>query len=412
MFMLGGMELGSDQRRISVAFFDEAVAFGGSVVVLSHLVQNLDRTRYLPLVVTSLDLASIEKLFRPEDVLCRFRPPMNYANRVRWMALCPSNFEWANRIWAYLFTVVSMVVNLPEKAWLHYKIWRSKPDIVHVNNGRDGLIVARRFNIPLLYHFHGMFQEMLLQPYDSRQTAAAFVSISKHITSEAIKCGVPPDKIIDIPNPAPVVTVSAGSRQTWRRKFRFADDAIVLAHVGRLVSWKGQIEFVKAFAQIARKYPHVIALIVGDDLEGLESAYPKALRKLVIELGMEKQVVFSGHVEDILGLMSAMDVVVHSSISPEPFGLVITEAMAAGAAVIGARLGAPIEIIEEGVSGLLVNPNDAEEFAAGLERLISDKSLRERLASSGRKRALEVYSPKLFASRVEEIYARIASSAR
>ena len=405
------MELSSDRPRIGILFFDEAVAFGGSVVVLSHLVQNLDRTRFQPMVVTSLDQASITKLFRPEDILCWFRPPFNYASRVRWMARCPTDAKWAVRIWAYLFTALGMIVNLPEKVRLYWRIWKAKPAICHVNNGRDGLMAARRFGLPLLYHFHGMFKKMLLQPYDSRHTAAAFVSISRFITEEAIKCGVPPEKIVDIPNPAPVFSIVAGARATWRNKFQLRDDAVVFAHVGRLVFWKGQIEFLKAFARVAKAHPEAMAVIVGDDVEGLQSEYPESLRKLVKDLGLEKQVVFSGHVEDVVGLMSAMDVVVHSSILPEPFGLVITEAMAAGAAVVGARLGAPMEIIQEGETGLLADPKDTDEFARTLERLISDKDLRARLASNGRTRAIEVYSPKLFARRVEEVYDRIGRSA-
>lgn len=327
------------------------------------------------------------------------------------MSRCPTGAKLAVRVWAYLFTAMGVILNLPANIRLYYRIWRAKPAIAHVNNGQDGLLVARRFGIPLLYHFHGMRKAMLLQPYDSRHTAAAFVSISKFITAEAVKHGVPPEKIVDIPNPAPVVSLPPGIREAWRSKLQLGDQTIVFAHVARLVSWKGQAEFLRAFAGIARTRPDTMAVIVGDDVEGLQSAYPKSLRELVKDLGLEKQVVFSGHVEDVVGLMSAMDVVVHSSTSPEPFGLVITEAMAAGAAVVAARLGAPIEIVQEGETGLLVDPTNTVEFTQALERLASDRDLRRRLGSNGRKRAFEVYSPQLFAKRVEEVYEKIVRTA-
>lgn len=402
------MENSISNERTRIVLFDEAVAFGGSVVVLSHLLSGLDRSRFQPLVVTSLDAASVRQLFRSEDILCWFRPRLDYSDRIRWMAKGPVQSELAKRLWAYAFSTVQFFANLPQHLRMYYKVWRARPDIIHVNNGREGLQAARVFGIPLLFHFHGMSPGMIFGTYDTRFTTAAFVSISRFITEEAIKLGVPADRIIDIPNPAPRVTSSAEECREWRRKFGVPEGAVVLAHVGRLIRWKGQLEFLKAFRRVAAECPNAFVLIVGDDVEGFSSEYPRSLRELVEEAGLNDRVVFTGHVEQVLSLMTAVDVVVHSSIEPEPFGLVITEAMAAGAAVIAARLGAPIEIVTHGETGLLVDPTDEQEFSAALVQVIQDSRKRRALAEAGHAVAKQRYSPESFARKIEAVYSNIA----
>lgn len=396
------------KRKIKVVFFDEAVAFGGSVVVLAHLFNHIDRTQFEPKLVTSLDAPAMRQLFKPHDVLCWFRPALHYASRVRWMARCPSSKGTVRRLWAYVFTLVSAIVNLPAYLGLLLRVIAYKPDLIHVNNGREGLLVAKLLRIPLVWHLHGISADYIGKTYGSRDSAAIFISISKFISSEAMRYGVAAERIVDIPNPAPVDASISVSRDEWLQRFGIPENAVVVAHVGRLLRWKGQLEFLQAFAKIAAANPQAVALIVGDDVEGFTAEYPRSLQQLVAEHGLQQRVIFTGHIANILDLMAAADIVVHSSIEPEPFGLVITEAMSAGAAVIAARLGAPIEIIEHGVTGLLVDPKNTEEFAEALAGLLSDPARRKAIARAGHDMVLERYSPQSFARQVEAVYRRVA----
>lgn len=398
------MVASTSNKKIKVAFFDEAVAFGGSVVVLAHLFNHIDRTKFIPQLVTSLDEESLKFLFKPEDVLCWFKPKLHYASRARWMNHCPGSSQGIKRIWAYLFTLASYVANFPAYAHLFFKIAMNKPDIVHFNNGKEGLLIAKAFDIPMVWHLHGFAEDSVQKIIAMQRYNVPMVSISRYISEEAIKSGAKPENVFDIPNPAPTFSPSKLTRDEWRAHYKIPRNAIVCAHVGRVVRWKGQLEFLQAFAEITTRCPDAIALIVGDDVEGLSSDYPTALRQLVKEKHLEDKVIFTGHVSNIVELMSFSDVVVHSSIEPEPFGLVITEAMIAGAAVIAARLGAPIEIIDEGKTGLLVDPQNTTEFAAALLSLVTDKELRETLAAAGQTMATQRYSPVLFASKMEGVY--------
>ena len=406
------MSIGDRKARITVAFFDEAVSFGGSVVVLAHLFNHAARERFSPRLITSLDSESMRSLFRPQDVWCRFRPKLTYASRARWMNRCPHSAAAIKRLWSYSFTVASLIVNLPAYAQLFLKFTVSRPDIVHVNNGTAGFAMARIFRIPVVWHLHGFAPQSAKCAKLANRNGWSVVSISRFISNEAIKHGLDPKLMIEVPNPIPVVAAGRGSRLEWARRFGISDNAIIVAHVGRVVRWKGQLEFLRAFTEIAERYSNVVALIVGDDLEGLDTEYPAELRHLVEERHLEARVVFTGHVTDITDLMSSTDIVVHSSIEPEPFGLVITEAMAAGAAVVASRLGAPTEIVDEGVTGLLVDPLNTAEFAGALDALIRDDIKRQEMAKRARAMLMSRYSPWVFAERMTTVYESVLERRR
>ncbi len=161
----------------------------------------------------------------------------------------------------------------------------------------------------------------------------------------------------------------------------------VIAVFGRLAPWKGQDVAIRATAQL----PDVKLWIVGDALFG-EDAYAEELHELVRELGVEERVHFLGFRDDVLELMQQADVVVHTSTAPEPFGRVVVEAMLSARPVVASRGGGAMEIIEEGVTGLLSTMGDADDLARCLQTLIDDPVLAGQLAIEGARVARERYS--------------------
>jgi len=130
----------------------------------------------------------------------------------------------------------------------------------------------------------------------------------------------------------------------------------------RLAGWKGQHVLLEALAEM----PNVGCIVVGDTLFG-EQAYAAELKQMVLERGLADRVRFLGHRSDVPKLMKAVDVMVHPSIDPEPFGRTLVEAMLSGVPVIATNTGAAPDILEGGKAGTLVPPNDA----AALGRAIS-----------------------------------------
>jgi glycosyltransferase involved in cell wall biosynthesis len=156
---------------------------------------------------------------------------------------------------------------------------------------------------------------------------------------------------------------------------------------GRLAEWKGQHVALQAM----RELPGVHLLIVGEALFG-EQRYAERLRAEVAQLGLADRVHFAGFRRDIPRLMRAVDVVVHTSIAPEPFGRVIVEGMLAGRPVIATRAGGVEEIVESGVNGIMVTPGDARELASEIRGLLNDTHWSASLAQAGRKNAIEHFS--------------------
>ena len=182
-----------------------------------------------------------------------------------------------------------------------------------------------------------------------------------------------------------------GSGDHLRPRLPIAADVPVVGIVGRLQPWKGQHRVLGAVAELKRRGHRVHGLVVGGNAHNLSPEYEPYLRRLVDDLDIRAQVTFTGQVPDAAPYLELMDVMVNAS-DPEPFGIVLLEAMAQDVAVVAVNSGGPAEIIEEGRSGLLIASADEVVMADALERLIVDEDLRHRIALGGRRRFEDLFS--------------------
>lgn len=155
-------------------------------------------------------------------------------------------------------------------------------------------------------------------------------------------------------------------------------DAFLVGLFGRFTPWKGQHVALDAIARV----PNVHLVLVGEALFG-ETGYAQSLRAQAKILGITERVHFAGFQHDVASWMKAMDVIVHASTQPEPFGLVIIEAMAAGKAVIASNGGAVPEILRDRENGMIVEPDDAPKLAEAIATLQREPALAARLAAQG-----------------------------
>jgi glycosyltransferase involved in cell wall biosynthesis len=152
----------------------------------------------------------------------------------------------------------------------------------------------------------------------------------------------------------------------------------------------------------------VQALLVGG-VFGSETHFESALRQLIGELELEKHVTLLGERRDAAALMGSSDIVVVPSVQPEPFGMVVIEAMALGRPVIASNAGGPAEIISDGSDGLLVRPSDPESLSSAIEGLIRDPAFARELGQNAMAKAAE-YRPEAMNSRVLSIYRHLLGS--
>jgi glycosyltransferase involved in cell wall biosynthesis len=187
------------------------------------------------------------------------------------------------------------------------------------------------------------------------------------------------------------------------------EDMPIVGIVGRLQPWKGQDRLLRAQRLLRSEGQHMHTIIVGGDAHGLSSDYAASLPVLVSELGLQDAVTLTGQVPDAGPYIERMDIMVNAS-DPEPFGIVLLEAMARGVAVVAVASGGPLEIVEDGSSGVLAGSGEPEALAQALAPLLSSSERREELARAGHERFMHEFTDvamrRRFFDRLEELLAQ------
>jgi glycosyltransferase involved in cell wall biosynthesis len=188
---------------------------------------------------------------------------------------------------------------------------------------------------------------------------------------------VPEDRVRLIWNGAPLdefAPVSPGRAAAARRALGLPDEALVVGTIGRLNAQKGHRFLLEAAARFLPRWQGARVLVAGDG-----DLLPE-LRGQAAALGIAGRVVFAGHRTDVPDLLGATDVFCISSLY-EGTPLTLFEAMAAGKAIVSTSVDGCREVLEDGVTGVLVPPADADALAGGLDRVLGDPALRAALGA-------------------------------
>ncbi|WP_260854227.1 glycosyltransferase family 4 protein [Paraburkholderia sp. BCC1886] len=182
-----------------------------------------------------------------------------------------------------------------------------------------------------------------------------------------------------------------------RRRLGLPEQAWIAGLFGRLAPWKGQHVALEALARL----PGVHLVLVGAPLFG-EDAYAERLHAQAQALGVADRVHFAGFQDDVPAWMKAMDVILHTSTEPEPFGRVIVEGMAAARPVIAAAAGGVTEIVRHARNGWLVKPGDSAALAEAIGTLRADPALAQRLADQAVMDARSEFSVETYLQRMTQ----------
>ena len=199
-------------------------------------------------------------------------------------------------------------------------------------------------------------------------------------------------------NGTPIPDVTPADARAARSELGAGDDDVLIGVFGRLQRWKGQDVFVKAAAEIARARPRARFAVVGGSVFGLEPEYAEEIRRLAAAPELSGRLVFTGFQTEVARLMAACDVVCHTSRVPEPFGLVLIEAMALRRPVIATIGGGPSEIIASESQGVLVQPDDPGALARAALALIDDPARRIAIGAGAYDRVRAQFSIDVMAS--------------
>jgi glycosyltransferase involved in cell wall biosynthesis len=292
---------------------------------------------------------------------------------------------------------------------------QDQPHIVHTMTAvilSSGL-AAKMAGIPHIWHIRESFGEFgRLWRYYQKYIlwlSAKVICVSTPIAEQfedymgeekvqVINNGFPTDEFSDI---------SADRVQEFRSKYAPPGAQYLVGVVGRIkLQRKGQEIFVRAASLLRDKFPDARFLCIGSPYPGNES-HLERLFKLIGELGLEDQVIYTGDVEDVKAAIAALDILVLSSAQPEPFAGVVVEAMALSRPVVATCVGGSIEQVVDGMTGFLVEPGDAKAMAVAIEKLLESKHRRHSFGEHGRARFLEKFEFEPFYQKNLELYRQV-----
>lgn len=178
----------------------------------------------------------------------------------------------------------------------------------------------------------------------------------------------------------------------------------VVGIASQLVPPKGHPDFIRAAAEVVKRFPRAKFLVVGSAVFP-EDGYEAELHALVRELGLGEHFIFTGFRRDMPQVMAAWDILVVAS-HVEPFGKVTIEAMALGKPVVATAVGGIAETIENGVSGLLVPPAHPQAMAEAIIDLAAHPHKAQRIAQAGYQRVQEMFTFPRYAQAFAALFER------
>lgn len=269
---------------------------------------------------------------------------------------------------------------------------------------------------PLVFHLHDLLIAEHFSTANSRlivmltnRFAAQVVTVSHAARDAFIAAGGNAKLIKVIYNGfEPEQFQGCESGRTDLRQQLEVNDRFVVGHFSRLSPWKGQHILIEALTHCPET---VTALLVGSALFG-EYEYEQQLHAQVEALGLGDRVQFLGFRSDVSQLMSACDLVVHTSTSPEPFGRVIVEAMLCRKPVVAAAAGGAVELVDHGKTGWLVPPGNPVKLAELINQCRSQPETAATMAQQAQVVASQRFDINQMNQQIEKLLNRVMSQHR
>lgn len=340
---------------------------GGSDRSLFDLVTHLDRNQFTPFMIL------------------RTGDPLATAYRKAGCTVAEIPFVPPRKAFEIRKLAAFFLAYLPHVLRAAHLLRRWQIDVVHVNtiNNLQGPLAARLAGRPLVWHVREIAGEgrigRAMRGLVARLAHVA-VANSNAVAESLAACG---DRVKTVYNGIDLSEYPEPDWSTPREP--------LIACVGRLEPWKGQHVLVEALPEVLAAHPDARAWFVGGPAVN-KADYLPGLQARCAALGIADRVTFTGARKDVPEILRRARLLVLPSVDPEPFGRTLVEAMAAGCPPIATAAGGPLEIIEEGVNGLLVAPGDAKALARAIQDLVAAPARAGAMGEAGRARVLMRFS--------------------
>jgi len=388
--------------RNTVVFIESAAAMGGVQYSTLYLVQALDKLRWRPIVVCptqgELTRACTEAGVETEIVSYSgwWSTSVSITQRVR----LPNPFAWVRDFFSIARTARKLERFLAELS----------PNLV-VTKGLSahfiGGLAARKLGIPCVWHAQDFISERNLGIYRHIFSAAAR-RLPQHIIvdGEPIQRQLPRSlrsRTTVIHNGIDTNRFKAGhSGSVVRDELGIPKDHIVVGHVGRLTSWKGQHYLIEAFARLAGNYPNVTLLLVGAPVFA-DDAYEQRLRDMAAGSGFQDRIKFRIDQRELERVLEAMDIFAFTSVEKDTSPLSLLSAMSSGLPIVAFDIEGVRELAGREDCFRTVPVGETKSLAESLQNLIGNEKDRLRLGQAARQAVIRNFSLEQHVKQVESV---------
>ena len=392
------MDTDKAKRRVLYVEGNADGTIGGSYFSLLFLVSGLDQTRFTPIVAFA----------RENALLPRFQ-----ATGARTLILpVGARPRAASRLGRLRDRVMSFCLTylvMPRR--LARILRRENIDLVHLNNSirsnHAWMLAARLAGVPCITHERALRRVFTARDRQLARDLGAVICISGAVHENFVAHGLGELPLITIFNgldPAQMRTTRAAA--DVRTEIGVAPDARLIGIVGNIKPWKGQEVVIRALGQLRDEFPDLSCVLIGDTSPNA-AAYREQMLALTRELGIETRVHITGFRNDVPDYINALDIQVHASIDPEPFGRVLLEAMALSKPLVASNGGAAPEIVRHEHTGLLFEPGNPADLAAALRTLLVDRPRAAAMGAAGHARLLAEFSIRRNIELTQALYERL-----
>ncbi|MBS3955291.1 MAG: glycosyltransferase family 4 protein [Methylomicrobium sp.] len=403
------MPITSRPRRI--LYVENGIGYGGAIICLRHLVRNIDRSLFTPMVVTGRTGTQYQEIAK--EALWKYITDRHIDIVGAHRAI--DHLEWPDKIPGLRFVINQVLARTDDIAnflpFFIQLLWTAKifkADLIHCNNeplcNRAALLVGKILNIPTVCHVRGDQEGSRLMKW-AFNLPDRFISVS-HWVSESMqnKLQIPANKIDIIYDGIELDKLDLNAEgNDFRRIYNIGEKDFAVGLIGLLIPWKGQELFLDAANILKSKIPNLKMIIIGGTPDDCYE-YEKMLKTRVKKEQLENIVIFTGHINNMPLAYNGIDIVVSASTSPEPLGTVVIESMAMARPLIGPKHGGAAEMMEHNKTGLLFVPKSPTSLAEQIYAFYIDSSLRSTISQNARSHALKTFAVDTHVRKVKEVY--------
>lgn len=297
-------------------------------------------------------------------------------------------------------------------AWLLPWLRRRRIELLWANTFKAMTIAtpaAKLLGIPVLWHLHDRVSDDYLPHRLVGPMRAAFRTVPDAVVANSRATADTAGR-----GATPTVVHPGLVPEKVRLRQELPNGPPVIGMIGRISPTKGQLVLIRALPEVLRRHPDARVRIVGSAMFG-EEAYETECRAEATRLGIDEAITWVGRVPDTRPELDRLTVAVHAATVPEPFGQVITEAMARGVPVIATRGGGATEIVEpssDSPRGQLVEPRNVGALRDALLRVLDDPAAAQRLATRAQPEIVAAYSIDRSAESMRTVWRRLTSVGR